>query len=100
MTGNATPLVNAARQRLPDARLLIVVCAPEAVARRPGVVPIEIPPVMLAIFGRPARYRGGYGGRGAGRSWTCARVLIALSMTKPTRLLCAREFHRRRRKNC
>lgn len=33
-----------------------------------------------------------YGGRGAGRSWGCARALLLIGAQKPVRVLCAREF--------
>lgn len=50
-----------------------------------------IPPAYQDLF-RPARYKGWYGGRGAGRSWSCARALIAKTRSTPLRVLCAREY--------
>lgn len=35
-----------------------------------------------------------YGGRGSGKSWACARVLLGLGFEKPIRILCAREIQR------
>lgn len=52
---------------------------------------IEVPP-LFGDFTRPYRYRLWYGGRGSGKSWTIARVLIALTATRPLRVLCCREY--------
>ncbi|MFT8720014.1 PBSX family phage terminase large subunit [Acetobacter sp.] len=52
---------------------------------------IEIPPAF-GDFGHPYRYRVWYGGRGSSKSWTVARVLIALAASRPVRVLCVREF--------
>jgi phage terminase large subunit len=81
-----------ARVRLPDGRLLVVVCGPNAVPPSRGLCIVELPPVMLGLFDRPARYRCCYGGRGAGRSWAFARALIVKSLERRVRILCAREF--------
>jgi len=40
----------------------------------------------------PARYKIGYGGRGAGKSWEFARALIRLADSAHVRILCAREY--------
>lgn len=40
----------------------------------------------------PSRYKVFYGGRGGGRSWSFARVLLLKSLEKQMRILCAREF--------
>lgn len=46
----------------------------------------------LSVFVKsPKRYKIAYGGRGGGKSWGIARLLLALAMQKPTRILCARE---------
>jgi phage terminase large subunit len=82
----------AARTRLHHSQLLIVMCAKDAVPRARGVCVVELPPIMLGLFDRPARYRICYGGRGAGRSWSFARALIARSLQSRIRILCAREF--------
>ncbi|MXV36844.1 PBSX family phage terminase large subunit [Saccharibacter sp. EH611] len=52
---------------------------------------IEVPPAF-GDFGQSYRYRLWYGGRGSGKSWTIARVLIALAVTRPVRVLCCREY--------
>ncbi|QDH17418.1 PBSX family phage terminase large subunit [Swingsia samuiensis] len=52
---------------------------------------IDIPPVF-GDFEQYYRYRIWYGGRGSSKSWTVARVLVALAVSKPIRVLCCREF--------
>ena len=51
---------------------------------------IEIP-LKLLPFMSPMRYKVAFGGRGSGKSWTVARLLIIKAIEKPTRILCARE---------
>src|ERR1700761_60823 len=46
---------------------------------------------LQALF-VPKRYKVLYGGRGGGRSWGCATRLITLALSRPIRVLCAREF--------
>jgi phage terminase large subunit len=55
---------------------------------------VHLPPKLLALLNpkRPARYRVPYGGRGGAKSWGIARGLIARSLERPTRVLCAREL--------
>lgn len=53
----------------------------------------ELPEWSEILF-RRQRYKTIYGGRGAGRSWSVARVLLALAAQKPIRILCARELQR------
>lgn len=40
---------------------------------------------------RPSRYKVLYGGRGSGKSWTIAQVLLLMGMQRPIRVMCARE---------
>lgn len=40
----------------------------------------------------PARYKIGYGGRGAGKSMSIAILLVLASLQKKLRILCCREF--------
>ena len=40
----------------------------------------------------PKRYKVMYGGRGSGKSWSAARVLLLLGKQKKLRILCAREI--------
>lgn len=84
--------VKLARSRLPDDRLLVAVCGFGAVTARPGICAVELPPIMLRLFDKPARYRVAYGGRGAGRSWSFARALLVKALERKHRILCAREF--------
>ena len=43
---------------------------------------------------KPKRYKIFYGGRGAGRSWACARALLIIGMERSIRVLCARELQK------
>lgn len=43
-------------------------------------------------FQKSCRYKVAYGGRGSGKSWTIARLLIEISRLMPVRILCAREL--------
>lgn len=49
-------------------------------------------PEQFAAFEKPARYKVAYGGRGGGRSWTMARMLLWRAIAGKIRILCAREF--------
>lgn len=53
---------------------------------------IQIPKKLKPVFKGKARYRGAYGGRGSGKSMSFASMLLVLSIQKPLRILCAREF--------
>lgn len=56
---------------------------------------LEIPAAFDFLFDPPlgeARYRGAYGGRGKGASWSFARALLTHGAAQPLRILCAREF--------
>jgi phage terminase large subunit len=55
------------------------------------VVRIKLPPAYKFLF-KPYRYKSVYGGRGAARSWSIARALLALAAVKPLRILCTREL--------
>ena len=52
---------------------------------------VEIPEVFQELE-HPHRYKVYYGGRGGGKSWAVARVLVVRAMQKKIRVLCAREF--------
>ena len=56
-----------------------------------GEVNINIP-VAFQFLLEPHRYKSAYGGRGAGRSWSFARVLAALASYQKKRILCTREY--------
>jgi phage terminase large subunit len=51
----------------------------------------EFPEKLQFLF-RPKRYKVLYGGRGAAKSWGIARALLIIAASRPTRVLCAREF--------
>lgn len=51
---------------------------------------VRFPPPFQSLF-QPSRYKVFYGGRGAGRSWSCARALLLMGVAKQLRILCARE---------
>ena len=57
-------------------------------------IPLVIPPVF-APLGKPARYKGAFGGRGSGKSWAFADLLIARCGSQlGTRWLCVREIQK------
>ena len=45
-------------------------------------------------FLEPHRYKVAYGGRGSGKSWAIAHLLVLQAYTQPTRILCAREIQK------
>jgi phage terminase large subunit len=54
---------------------------------------IELPEKLAGLF-KPYRYKVIYGGRGSAKSWSVARALLTIAASKPTRILCGREFQR------
>jgi len=56
---------------------------------------IELPPKLIPVFS-PARgalrYRGAYGGRGSGKSFTFALMAAVFGYAEKMRILCVREF--------
>lgn len=57
-----------------------------------------VPKLHRAFFNREglvkSRYKVAYGGRGSGKSWTFARMLIALAYSRKCRILCTREVQK------
>lgn len=56
---------------------------------------IELPPKLIPVFSHPrgsVRYRGAYGGRGSGKSFTFAKMAAVFGAIEPLRILCTREF--------
>ena len=49
-------------------------------------------PGPLQCLFSPKRFKVLWGGRGAGRSWGCARALLTLGRSRAIRVLCVREF--------
>ena len=52
---------------------------------------IDVPRAFGDLF-RPARFKVFYGGRGGAKSWAFAVALLSIGMTRPIRVLCAREL--------
>jgi len=52
-------------------------------------LPVAYEPLLM-----PARYKVMFGGRGSGKSWQAARVLLHQGTLEPLRILCAREIQR------
>lgn len=52
---------------------------------------ISIPQIFEEWL-KPCRYKIGYGGRGAGKSWNIAILLVLQSLEKQLRILCCREY--------
>lgn len=57
----------------------------------PASVSVELPP-WCEPFSAPSRYKVAYGGRGSGKSWAFARLLVLAMIQHPLRVLCAREL--------
>ena len=56
---------------------------------------IDIPPKLRRLFKATRgalRYRGAYGGRGSGKSFTFAKMAAVWGYAEPLRILCTREF--------
>lgn len=54
---------------------------------------LQLPEKMADIW-QPCRYKVMYGGRGGGKSWSVASVLLVMAAEKPLRILCAREIQK------
>src|SRR5512140_1169967 len=54
----------------------------------------HLPPKLEPIEKQPARYKVLYGGRGSGKSWSVARLLLDFGQRSRIRVLCAREIQR------
>jgi phage terminase large subunit len=52
---------------------------------------LSFPGPLQCLF-TPKRFKVLWGGRGAGRSWGCARALLVIAREKPVRVLCVREY--------
>lgn len=56
---------------------------------------IELPPKLIPVFSKPrgsVRYRGAYGGRGSGKSFSFALMAAVWGYAEPMRILCTREL--------
>ena len=54
-------------------------------------MPIELPS-CFKYLNKPKRYKGAYGGRGSGKSWGFADMLLLLGTMQPMKILCGREY--------
>ena len=54
---------------------------------------LQLPEKLAPLF-EPRRYKVMHGGRGGGKSWSVAAVLLALAADRPLRILCAREVQK------
>lgn len=55
-------------------------------------VNIEFPPKLIPVFEGAARYRGAYGGRGSGKSFSFAKMAAIRGYQEPMTILCCREI--------
>lgn len=51
-------------------------------------------PKAFKFLLEPKRYKAVYGGRGSGKSHSIVRILLAIGMNKPIRVICAREIQK------
>lgn len=51
-------------------------------------------PVALSLIWDPRRYKVLHGGRGGGKSWSVAGVLLVMAAQRPLRILCTREVQK------
>ncbi|TXG78394.1 PBSX family phage terminase large subunit [Candidatus Dojkabacteria bacterium] len=58
-----------------------------------SVLQIQTPEVFAPLL-EPARYKGVWGGRGSGKSWFFAELLLESCIIKPTRAVCIREVQK------
>ena len=54
---------------------------------------LQLPEKLAPLF-EPRRYKVMHGGRGGGKSWSVAGVLLAMAADRPLRILCAREIQK------
>ena len=54
---------------------------------------LSLPEALDGIW-QSRRYKVMHGGRGGGKSWSVAGVLLVLAAARPTRILCAREIQK------
>jgi phage terminase large subunit len=56
------------------------------------VATVQIPNKLIQVFSGKSRYRGAYGGRGSGKSFTFAKMLLIRGLSEPMRILACREY--------
>lgn len=57
------------------------------------IAKLQIPECFEFLL-EPHRYKVAYGGRGGAKSWAYAKTLLALAVSSPLRILCAREVQK------
>jgi phage terminase large subunit len=60
-----------------------------------AIVQVPLPPKLIPVFTPPRgelRYRGAYGGRASGKSFSFAEMASVFGLQDPLRILCAREY--------
>lgn len=62
-------------------------------AQAPPLPQLALPEALAGIW-QPMRYKVMHGGRGGGKSWSVAGVLLVMAAAKPLRVLCAREIQK------
>ena len=59
----------------------------------PPFARLQLPEKLAPLF-EPRRYKVLHGGRGGGKSWSVAAVLLVMAADRPLRILCAREIQK------
>lgn len=59
-----------------------------------GVIPVRLLPKLRPFVDRKARHKVARGGRGGGKSWCIARLLLLMASERKLRILCAREVQK------
>ena len=59
------------------------------------IAKVQLPPKLVPVFSQPRgslRYRGAFGGRGSGKSFSFAKMAAIFGYAEPLRILCVREL--------
>lgn len=59
-----------------------------------GVIPVRLLPKLRPFVDRKSRHKVARGGRGGGKSWCIARLLLLMASERKLRILCAREVQK------
>lgn len=57
-------------------------------------IQVQIPEKLLCLITQSARYKIARGGRGSSKSWSFARALLTIGVSRKIRVLCTREVQR------
>jgi phage terminase large subunit len=95
---NEKPKAFAARvaRSVPNERTLVLAVVPHGYTVPARAKAVELPVKAFRAMhpARKTRDRALSGGRGSAKSWSIARVLILTALSRPVRVLCAREFQK------